>query len=90
MRFDLYQPTPTRGDGIAFDNQTFDDEIDIAIEPGTWILIGSGLAALIGLRLWKRSRLRMPTPERPRVYANPDGKLIAIIDAGGGVGVEQE
>jgi hypothetical protein len=79
LRFDLFQPTPTAGDGIAFDNLTFDAEPadtgtpDAGIEPGTWILISSGIVGLIGLRLWKRLRLQPVSHERPRVYAKRAG-----------------
>jgi hypothetical protein len=52
LRFELFQPTPALGDGLAFDNLTF----DVGIEPGTWILIASGLVAIIGLKALEVSK----------------------------------
>ncbi len=76
VRFDLFQPTPNRTDGLAFDNLTFDADPpapevdDVGIEPGTWILLGSGLLAMVLLGYLKRLKLRLPTEGRTRVYAN--------------------
>jgi hypothetical protein len=54
-RFDLFQPSPMNGDGVAFDNLTFNaDPIDSGIEPGTWVMMASGLLALLGLNFWLR------------------------------------
>jgi hypothetical protein len=89
LRFDLFQPSPAPGDSIAFDNLTFDadppapDPSDIGIEPGTWILIASGLLALIGLRFWMRLRLQGPTNGRVRVYGNRLGDGSHPLRAGG-------
>ena len=58
LRFDLYQPTPTFGDGLAFDNLSFSTDPDAGMEPTTWVLLGSGLLALVGLKLWNRRRPR--------------------------------
>jgi hypothetical protein len=79
VRFDLFQPTPNRSDGLAFDNLTFNADPptpvpeDVGIEPGTWILLGSGLLALVVAGYLKRLKLRPPAEGRLRVYANRAG-----------------
>jgi hypothetical protein len=57
LRIDLYQPSPTYGDGLAFDNLTFSgDPGDSGIEPAAWVLMASGLVVLIGLNVLLRRR----------------------------------
>jgi hypothetical protein len=87
VRFDLFQPNPTVGDGIAFDNLSFQadptaeaasagsaaDPVDIGVEPSTWVLLSSGLFALLAFHWWKRSKIRLPTTDaRPRVASEAD------------------
>lgn len=79
VRFDLYQPAPNRSDGLAFDNLSFNADPstpvtdDVGIEPSTWILIGSGLLALIVAGYRKRLKLQPPTEGCLRVYAKRAG-----------------
>ena len=79
VRFDLYQPSPNRSDGVAFDNLTFNadpptsETDDVGIEPGTWILLGSGLVALVAVGFLKRLKAQRPPKVRLRVYANRAG-----------------
>lgn len=57
LRFDLFQPHPTLGDGMVFDNLTFGTDPDAGIEPATWILTTSGLVTVIALTVLKRRRV---------------------------------
>lgn len=47
LRFEPFQPHAILGDGVTLDTLAFGSQP----EPGTWMLLGPGLLALVGLRL---------------------------------------